>query len=200
MNALYRWDAPDGTGSIQFSLKPDGIEITAPYGTEFEPYPSITAVSLVPAIGGDAACAIITFNRKEFGLRARQIVWAENPAANPMQAANYDRWIRALHQALIDRQLTANISFRCGTRWNALGWLYNVYPIIRMVALGLIPIGIIAALVTQSWAFATTCVGGGTAMLLMPKFAKPSIPKELQRIRPYSPDAIPEGCLARIEP
>ncbi|MDB0567586.1 hypothetical protein AB6Q13_09390 [Ralstonia solanacearum] len=196
MSETYTWSAPDGSGSIHFSLKPDGIEIVAPYGTELEPYTSITAISLIPAISTDAACTVITFNRKAFGLRARQIVWAERPVKNPVQAANYDKWLKALHQALIDRHLADGISFRCGTRWSALGWLYSVYPVIRVAALTLIPIGIAAALATQSWAFATTCIGGGSAMLLMPKFAKPSIPTELQRIRSYTPDAIPVGCFA----
>lgn len=65
-----------------------------------------------------------------------------------------------------------------------------------MSALVFVPIGIVAAIMTNSWALAMTCIGGGAAMLMMPKLAKPDVPVDLRQVCPYSPNAIPEGCLA----
>ena len=200
MNEPYTWNAPDGSGSVRFSLKAYGIEIAVANGVDFEPYNAIKAISLIPEMSSDAACAVITFNRKEHGFFVRRLVWAERAGDDPSQAASYDRWIKALHQVLIDRGLASSITFRCGTRWNMLGWLFYAYPAIRVVALALIPIGVVGAVVTQSRAFAMMRIGGGIAMLLTPKIAKPNVPKNLQRIRQYSPEAIPEGCFASASP
>ena len=67
MNETHTWNAPDGSGSVRFSLKAYGIEIAVANGVDFEPYNAIKAISLIPEMSSDAACAVITFNGKEHG-------------------------------------------------------------------------------------------------------------------------------------
>ncbi len=194
--ASYTWVSRDVAHSIQFTLRADGIEIDAPNGKSFEPYTAIRGVQLTPAMTNFGPVTAIWLNRKQLGVAVTIGVRGPYPCADAEQVSSYNNWVKALHTTLVGRQLADGITFRCGTHVNRWGWIASAYPVLRAGALVLIPIGIATAIMTRSWAFATTCVGGGVSMLLTPKITKPNVPKDLQRIRQYSPEAIPEGCFA----
>ncbi|MGE1001468.1 hypothetical protein [Ralstonia pseudosolanacearum] len=193
----YTWTSRDSTYNIKFTLETDGIVVEAPNGKSFEPYTAIRGVQLTPAMTNFGPVTAIWLNRKQLGLAVTIAVRGPYPPADAGQVVAYNNWVKALHAILIERQLLPQITFRCGTHVNRWGWIAAAYPALRVGALVLVPIGIVAAIMTSSWAFAITCVGGGAAMLMMPKIAKPDVPDDLRHVRPYSPDAIPEGCLAK---
>ncbi|MFV8624513.1 hypothetical protein ACNREE_08580 [Ralstonia pseudosolanacearum] len=192
----YTWISRDSTYNIKFILEADGIVVEAPNGKSFEPYTAIRGVQLTPAMTNFGPVTAIWLNRKQFGLAVTIAVRGPYPSADAGQVTAYNNWVKALHATLIERQLVDQITFRCGTHVNRWGWIASAYPALRVSALALVPIGIVAAIMTNSWAFAMTCIGGGAAMLMMPKIVKPDVPNDLRRVGPYSPDAIPEGCLA----
>lgn len=192
----YTWTSRDSTHNIKFTLGADGIEIEAPNGRSFEPYTAIRGVQLTPAMTNFGPVTAIWLNRKQLGLAVTIAVRGPYPPADAGQITAYNNWVRALHATLIERQLAPQISFRCGTHVSRWGWVAAAYPALKIGTLVLAPVGIVAAIMTSSWAFAITCIGGGAAMLMMPKLAKPDVPDDLRSVRPYAPDAIPERCLA----
>ena len=195
--ATYTWVSRDASYNIRFTLGADGVVVEAPNGKSFEPYTAIRGVQLTPAMTNFGPVTAIWLNRKQLGLAVTIVVRGPYPPADAGQVAAYNNWVKALHATLIDRELAPQITFRCGTHVNRWGWIASAYPALRVSALVLVPIGIVGAIMTNSWAFAMTCIGGGAAMLMMPKIAKPDVPADLRQVGPYSPDAIPEGCFAK---
>ncbi|BEU70466.1 MULTISPECIES: hypothetical protein [Ralstonia solanacearum species complex] len=196
MNDTYTWVSPKGKGSIQYTLTGSGISVAYTNATVFEPYDTVREIQSTPPLSNRGTEMYVVFNRKVSGVHALIRVAGPSGAANVGQIAAYNRWVRSLHRALVERNLAQNVTFICGVRWNVLRWIFYAYPVVRMIALALAPIGIMGALMTGSWGFAMTCIGGGVVMLTMPTIPRPNVPKDLRRIRPYSPEAIPDGCLA----
>lgn len=197
MATSYIWTSRDTTFNIAFYLEDEGIAIEAPNGKSFEPYSAIRGIQLTPAMTRFGAVTAIWLDRKQMGLAVTIGVRGSYPPADANQVSSYNHWVKTLHATLIDRQLAGGITFQCGTQVSRWGWIASVYPVIRVTALVLVPVGLVAAFATGAWAFAVACVGGGAAMLMMPKISKPDVPEDLRRIRSYSPEAIPEGCLAQ---
>lgn len=196
MHQTYQWNTPDGSGHIVYTLTPDGISIEYTNATDVEPYDTISEIQVTPPLANRGTEMYVVFNRKIHGVHALIRVAGPSASADIDQIVTYNNWVRSLHRELIERGLAANVRFICGVRWSMLKWIFWAYPAVRVTSLALVPVGVVGAMVTGSWAFAITCIGGGIAMLLMPKITKPNVPRELQRIRTYSPDAIPDGCLA----
>ena len=195
--ATYTWVSRDASYNIRFTLGADGVVVETPNGKSVEPYTAIRGVQLTPAMMNYGPVTAIWLDRKQLGLAVTIGVRGPYPSCDVDQASSYNSWVKALHATLINRQLADHITFRCGTHVNRWGWVASAYPVFQASAFALVPLGMVAAVMTGAWAFAMTCVGGGAAMLLMPKIAKPDVPDDLRRVRPYSPDAIPEGCLAK---
>ena len=180
------------------TLGNDGISLATSTEKLFYNYESIIEIYLVPGVSGGQPMAMTVFNGKRYGIRKTLTASGPTPLESSAQADSYNRFVRELHRILIERNLAPAIKFKCGVALNIWGWLIYGYPLIRATALALAPIGAVAGLVMQSFGFVVTCVAGGIAMLLAPKYTPPNVPKDLRRIRPYSPDAIPEGCFAKI--
>lgn len=196
MNDTYTWVSPRGNGSITYTLTDAGISVAYSNATDLEPYETVREIQITPPLANHGTEMYVVFNRKVQGVHA--VVRVAGPAASTgiEQLAIYNKWVRSLHRVLVERDLAKNVKFTCGVRWNVLKWIFWAYPAIRITSLALVPVGIVGAMITGSWTFAMTCVGGGIVMLTMPKISKPNVPKELRRIQPYSAEAIPEGCLA----
>ena len=199
MNDTYTWSSPRGNGSITYTLTDVGISVAYTNATELEPYDSIREIQLTPPLANHGTEMYVVFNRKTHGMHALVRVAGPSGSADADQIATYNNWVRSLHRVLIERGLAANVKFICGVRWNVLKWIFWAYPAIRFTSLALVPVGIVGAMVTGSWTFAMTCVGGGIVMLTMPKIARSNVPKDLRSIRPYAPSAIPDGCLLHAQ-
>jgi hypothetical protein len=194
----YSWELKAINDVETVRLDGDGIAVETSTEKQFHRYESITEIYLVPSVSGGEPMAMLVFNQKRYGIRSTLTISGPAPGEPQAQskADRFNHFVSALHRILMQRSLTPTIKFKCGVALNIWGWLVYGYPFIRATALILAPIGAVAGLVMQSFGFVLTCVGGGVAMLLAPKYAPPKVPKDLRRIRPYSPDAIPDGCLA----
>ena len=192
----YSWVPREASTATIARLEPDGIAIETSQGRRFDTYENILEVQLTPPVSEREPITYVTFRRKEFGFHALFTIWGPVASAPASQHESYNAWVRTLHKKLLDRGLSERITFKCGIAMNIVGWLIYGYLLIRATALALAPIGAVAGLVMQSFGFVVTCVAGGIAMLLAPKYTPPNVPKDLRRIRQYSPEAIPEGCFA----
>lgn len=193
----YSWIVETIDQVVTVTLGDEGIFSSAGAEKRLDPYESITEVYLSPGMGEGKPTAMLSFNRKVYGIRAGLTIWGPKPHVSIGQAEQFNHFVRELHRILIERNLAPVIKFKCGVALNIWGWLIYGYPLIRGTALALAPVGAVAGLVMQSFGFVVTCVAGGISMLLAPKYTPPNVPKDLRRIRPYSPDAIPEGCFAK---
>ena len=198
LSTEYVWIPRGATSATTVRLEPDGISIENTQGRRFDSYKNIREVQLTPPVSDREPITYVMFDRKEFGFHVLFTVWGPIASAPEEQRDSYNAWVLALHKILLDRGLSDRITFKCGIAMNVVGWLIDGYPLIRATALILAPIGAVAGLVMHSFGFVVTCVGGGIAMLLAPKYTPPNVPKDLRRIRKYSPEAIPEGCLAAV--
>ena len=193
----YSWIPRDASTAAHARLEPDGIAIETSQGRRFDTYENILEVQLTPPVSEREPISYVTFKRKEFGFHALFTIWGPVASAPASQHESYNVWVRTLHQNLLDRGLSERITFKCGVAMNIVGWLIYGNPFIRGLALALAPVGIVGGIMMQSWGIVAACVGGGLVMFSMPKVPKPDVPKDLRRIRPYSPDALPNGCFAR---
>lgn len=200
MNETYSWTSRDGSHYASATLMPDGIDLTFSNEKRFERYDGITHVQLMPAAGNDGVGVILRYSHKVAGMYQRDIIWGPRPPVDAMNADAFNQWLLALHCILVARGQSDRTTFKCGAAMNTWGWLFYVTPIIRVVALSLVPIGLIAAAMTRDFAFALMCVGGGAALLATPKVKRPDLPERMRRIGPYDPQDVPAECLATVSP
>ena len=195
----YSWELKGLNDVETITLGSDGISVETSTERFSYNYESIIEIYLIPGVSGGEPMAMMVFNGKRYGIRTTLTASGPAPLESSEQADRFNHFVRELHRILIERNLAPAIKFKCGVALNTWGWLIYGYPLIRATALILAPIGAVAGLVMHSFGFVVTCVGGGIAMLLAPKYTPPNVPKDLRRIRKYSPEMIPEGCLANSQ-